>query len=255
MKIHTAESINGLLRQRHVGDLYVPECNAGSAFAGCRRLDAWVLKTTWSPMTTIGYEVKVSRGDWMRDNKAHEYRDFCHQFFFVAPVGVILPQEVPEGCGLIVAGARLLTKVKAEYRPPDPEKLNRLLVYVLMSRTKMRSTGDLTLEAPLDYWRAWLKASHEAGDVGRSVSKALREESRAMKAAIRDAEEKNRNAERMYAEIRRFGIDPEHGHSEWSASREVQRAIVGDRDNRISAAVRTARHAATELEEIARGEE
>lgn len=66
-----AELLIQLLRKRHEKDLLVSECKTGSTWIsnGCRRLDAWVLKRTWSPVTMIGYEVKVSRSDFVNDMK------------------------------------------------------------------------------------------------------------------------------------------------------------------------------------------
>ena len=52
-----------LLRQRHAADVFVAECKMGrsSGASPTRRLDAWVLKRSWSPLTIIGYELKASR--------------------------------------------------------------------------------------------------------------------------------------------------------------------------------------------------
>lgn len=53
----------------------------------------------------VGYEVKVSRSDWLRELKQPGKREFamsiCDRFFFAAPWGLIKLDEVPEGCGLV----------------------------------------------------------------------------------------------------------------------------------------------------------
>jgi hypothetical protein len=55
------------LAQRHKDDVFVPECKNGPTQTGShRRLDAWVMLKTWSPVTMIGYEIKVSRSDCRR---------------------------------------------------------------------------------------------------------------------------------------------------------------------------------------------
>jgi hypothetical protein len=58
---HDATSITKLLAKKHKSDVFVPECNCGSAFAGCRRMDAWVLCTTWSQQRGAGEERSHSR--------------------------------------------------------------------------------------------------------------------------------------------------------------------------------------------------
>src|SRR6266511_4356021 len=113
--------IQAALRYRHSKDVLVEECNMGSAHAGCRRLDAWVLLKTWSPWTTIGYEVKVDRGDFLRDRKWVDYLPVCHELYFACPAKQIQPEELPPEVGLLwtTSGQRLVTKRKAHRRQPD----------------------------------------------------------------------------------------------------------------------------------------
>lgn len=51
-------------------------------------------------------EVKVSRGDWMREaanpTKNAWCREYCHEFFYCAPPDVIKEEEVPAGAGLLI---------------------------------------------------------------------------------------------------------------------------------------------------------
>lgn len=59
-----------------------------------------------------GFEVKVSRSDWLRElkdpAKADEFVSICHRWWIVAPVGVVLPQELPSTWGLLVPRGKLL---------------------------------------------------------------------------------------------------------------------------------------------------
>lgn len=44
-----AEVILRALSSRHSRDVFVPECNTGpSQYVGCPRLDAWVMKKSWT---------------------------------------------------------------------------------------------------------------------------------------------------------------------------------------------------------------
>jgi len=128
-----------LLRTKHTPDVFVSECKMGPQ--GSHRLDAWVMLRTWSPPTIIGYEVKVSRGDWLRDNKWPVYATVCNLFYVVCANGVARPEEVPEGVGLIwvsKGGKKLITKRKAARKEvEDAVGLRKLMTHVLMSRCRI----------------------------------------------------------------------------------------------------------------------
>jgi hypothetical protein len=51
------------------------------------------------------YEVKSSRGDFLRDAKWERYLSFCTHFSFVAPAGAIQRWELPREVGIIEYGA------------------------------------------------------------------------------------------------------------------------------------------------------
>jgi hypothetical protein len=167
------------LALRHAKDVLVAECNMGSAHHSCRRLDAWALLKSWSPWTTIAYECKVNRQDFLRDRKWTDYLPVCHEFYFVCPAKLIQPEELPEGVGLLwkQAGLRLITKRKAVRHEPDAAALGRLMSYVLMSRTRIvADMWEATKpETRADYWRRWLAEKQERGALGLSVSRRLRE--------------------------------------------------------------------------------
>lgn len=132
----TAADVINLLAQKHSEDVFVPECKTGESSTGYSRMDAWVMKKSWSNPLVVAYEVKVDRQDFLRDDKWRKYLDYCNQFYFVAPKGIIQPEELPADVGLMwVTGTRLFTKRKAPYRDVVvPEDLYR---YILMARAKI----------------------------------------------------------------------------------------------------------------------
>ena len=80
----------------------------GSGFgaAQMRRIDLWTIDP--GPATgcrTASYEVKVSRSDFLRElkqpNKQRSARLFSDEFWYVAPEGLVRPEEVPDWAGLI----------------------------------------------------------------------------------------------------------------------------------------------------------
>ncbi|MCP4914662.1 MAG: hypothetical protein GY909_16215 [Oligoflexia bacterium] len=72
-----------------------------------------------------GYEIKVSRGDWLNELKApeksHAFSRYCNRWYLVAPKGVLMPDELPKGWGYIQASEKALRKkIKAPSREVEP---------------------------------------------------------------------------------------------------------------------------------------
>ena len=183
----TAKDIIALLSVRHKNDLFVPECKLGSTWAGCggahQRFDAWAMRRSWTQPNTWGYEVKVRRSDFINDTKWPGYLAHCNQFSFACPWGLIKPEELHEGCGLIwvtQGGRRLIAKVAAPRRDIEPPI--ELMTYVLMSRASIHGHLGIdglpmsaTRERSLNHWRAWLAEKEESRELGYEVSKAIRD--------------------------------------------------------------------------------
>jgi hypothetical protein len=68
-------------------------------YGEARRLDLFYF-SRWN-RETRGYEIKVSRSDFLADKKWREYLKYCRVFYFVAPAGIIKPSELPPEIGLI----------------------------------------------------------------------------------------------------------------------------------------------------------
>lgn len=135
----TARDIIRLLEQKHRKDIFQAEVKTGATHgnSGLLKLDGWAMKHSWANPLTIGYEVKVSRADFLGDDKWHLYRQYCDEFYFVAPPGIITPEELPEGVGLMLVsknGRRLYTKRKAHRVEAKAEQLADVYKYLLMYR-------------------------------------------------------------------------------------------------------------------------
>lgn len=133
----TEGQITALLAARHSEDIFVPQCKDGPTHSRSNhfKLDVWAMRRSWANWSTIGYEIKVARQDWIRDTKHNEYAKLVHEFYLVSPPGVIMPDELADGIGLLwcsKTATRLYTKRKAAYRDIEPPV--DLLLYVLMFR-------------------------------------------------------------------------------------------------------------------------
>lgn len=100
-----------------------------------RILDGLAVKKSWAQPCLTGYEVKVSRSDFLSDDKWTDYLPLCHELYFVCPSGLIKPEEVGEEVGLIYYNGKsgsLATIKKAIYR--NIELPTDMLYYIIMSR-------------------------------------------------------------------------------------------------------------------------
>ncbi len=178
----TSGEILALLAQKHGGDVFIPECKDGETWAadGLLKLDAWVMKRSWSPLTTIGYEIKVSRQDFEQDEKWMRYADLTHKFYFVCPAGLIREEDLPKGIGLMwVSKARKLhTRRKAEATEPDTQKWNSLLVYALMSRSKIVANArEIYGDEPtcMEAMKAVVEEANKRGQLAKFITGHIRE--------------------------------------------------------------------------------
>ncbi|MRN51968.1 hypothetical protein [Paenibacillus monticola] len=132
-----ADLIKKALADRHKDDFYMTEVKDGPSQSVQHhlKLDALAVRKSWSKPLLSGYEIKVSRSDFLRDNKWMGYLPLCHEFSFVCPTGLIKPEELPEQVGLIYYNPEkgtLQTKRKAVYRLVEIPA--NMLMYIIMNR-------------------------------------------------------------------------------------------------------------------------
>lgn len=69
-------------------------------------------------MHRTSFEIKVSRSDFKTEMRNPDKRknavDFSNQFFFITPVGMLEPEDIPEECGLMEVKKDLSTLIKKE---------------------------------------------------------------------------------------------------------------------------------------------
>lgn len=117
----TAMDINCALasRYRRDGDGYWSEISVTEPNDTVLRLDGVALEVNWRGDTWIsGFEVKVSRGDFLRDAKYLCYKNYVDDLTLVCPARMIDRSEVPEPVGLMYYDP---SKRTLRYRrKPDP---------------------------------------------------------------------------------------------------------------------------------------
>ncbi len=272
-----AGTLMKLLKAKHTKDVFVPECKDGPTWQGSHlRLDGWAMKRAWTHPLSIGYEVKVSRGDFLSDDKWHGYLDYCNEFYFVCPAGMIQLDELPPEAGLLCAsktGTRLYTKKKAQRREVEiPECFYR---YILMARCHIVRSHFSRYTRPADenpqFWQQWLEDRTDLQDLGKRISKALRDTIATQITAVQDENDRLEQQMKQYEGVIQFlqsiGIEP-GAYCEWKSLKHqvkdryegliqvlpegfLQDVIVmGSRCESLAEHLRVIRNAATAPDEI-----
>lgn len=109
--------IHGLLHEKYGEDpwYYITEVPHATGGFG-RTIDAIAINVWQSQFQLLAFEIKTSRGDFTREvndpSKRKPFVDLSSQFYFVVPVGMVQPDEVPAECGLMYAEKTRLKRVK-----------------------------------------------------------------------------------------------------------------------------------------------
>ncbi len=102
-----------------------------------------------------GFEIKVGRGDWLRElkrpEKSEAVQKFCDRWWIVAPAGMIEASELPPTWGLIEVTEKGKTKAVVDAPPLKAEPLTRDFVAAMLRRHH-------------EGWALQLKAEHRLGE-------------------------------------------------------------------------------------------
>jgi len=176
----TAQGLLALLEVKHGSDLFVPECKDGPSWGsrGGLRMDALAMNRSWANACVWGYEIKVSRSDFLKDDKWPGYLASCNRFSFVCPSGLIKVEEVGDQAGLLWAsrtGTRLYTKKKAPFRESEPGALEVLFRYILICRATIGDERFRERGGDAEYWRWWIAQKKQNAEMGYRVGKRIQE--------------------------------------------------------------------------------
>jgi hypothetical protein len=96
----------------------------------------------------IGFEIKSSRADWLRElkdpSKADVIAAFCDEWFIVTPPGLVKPDELPQAWGLMELKGNGLHTVRKAPRLEDRRTLTRGFVASMVRRAVSVGERDIT---------------------------------------------------------------------------------------------------------------
>ena len=220
----TARDIKIALAKKHQAEFFLTEVKNGPTQYGSNLLifDAVAIYKSWSRPQIRGYEIKVSRSDFLRDAKYSQYLPYFHEFYFVVPTGLVQRQEVEENIGLIWYNPEkgsLTTKKKAVYR--DIEIDAAMLLYIIMNRLENDRIPFYSEKA--EYWRDWLKNKVNNRDLAWHVKSKLLDQVRELESEIRRLSMAKEDLE-AYQEV--LKVMEKHGISTWfSPAEKLDKAL------------------------------
>ena len=147
---------NALAKKHQDHEFFITECKTGPTMTGLYKFDGIAIYKSWSRPQIRIYEVKVSRGDFLGDNKFYNYLPYCHEMYFVVPSGLIDRTELPTEIGLIYYNPKtegLVIKKQAIYRKIE---INAdMLLYIFMNR--LESDRPQFTSHKAEFLKAWLE--------------------------------------------------------------------------------------------------
>lgn len=225
----TSSEIKVALEKKHWKDFFLTECKSGSTWmtpvGEMKILDALAIRKSWTSPCFTGYEVKVSRSDFLRDSKFYRYEEIVNCLYIVCPKGMIERTELPESVGLMYYDPEkktLTTRKKAIYRKieysPD------LLLYIIYSR--LDSDRYPFFDSKREYFEEYVAGKKNCKDLGRMVSSRMAQENQAL---IRESE--NLSYFRKQYDIHRsiMCVLEDHGIYAWRGDQ-----VAKDLDKRLS---------------------
>ena len=223
-----AHEVKHALSKKHAGDFFLTEVKSGSTWFSKELaiLDALAIKKSWTKPCITGYEVKVSRQDFLNDSKWPVYKNYCHRFYFACPKGLIQPDELPDDVGLIWLNPEtgsLYTRKKSKFR--DIEMPADMFYYIILSRLENSEHPFFTSKK--EYFEEYVADKINSGQLGFRVSSKLIEKVAAMEtenARLQRMVEQYQHDADLLDKIRKIMRDK--GFRTWRIEEELQEVLT-----------------------------
>lgn len=186
----TSTDIKLALKEFHNGkpSYFITECKTCSTYfpdpQGLLKFDGLAITKSYTKPNIIGYEIKVSRNDFLQDNKWHLYLQYCNEFYFVVPKGLVKKEELPDHVGLIYFNPDtngLRTVKKALYRQiEEPVGVYKYIIFSRLEEDRIPFYNDRA-EYCKDYLEDKVVKSAIGQRLGTKLAKDLEEAEKKLK--------------------------------------------------------------------------
>ena len=176
----TSKDIKIALSDYHQKDYFITECKTCSTYfpdqQGLLIFDGLAVRKSYTGPCITGYEIKVSRGDFLQDAKWHLYLQYCNEFYFVVPNGLIKKEELPDNVGLIYYYPEtgcLKKKKKAAYRQiEEPVGVYKYIIFSRLEQDRL-PFYESRAEYAKDYLRNIADKKIIGNQLGSEMAKEL----------------------------------------------------------------------------------
>lgn len=233
----TSTAIKAALAEKHLRDFFLTEVKSGPTqlvpAGSLKILDGLAIRKSWTSPCFTGYEVKISRGDFLRDVKFYTYEELCNCLYIVCPKGMIDRTELPESVGLMYYDPEkktITTRKKAIFRKIEysPE----MLLYIIFSR--LDSDRYPFFSDKQEYFEAYLAGKYDNRVLAHAIkTKLVKENSR-----LEQELEHLRGFEKQYEAYKAI-MEVLHNHGIWGfrgkdVGEELDKALSSKCPNDIS---------------------
>ncbi|MCR5791376.1 MAG: MmcB family DNA repair protein [Lachnospiraceae bacterium] len=211
----TSTEIKRALAESHDKDFFLTEVKNGSTYfppaQGLLMFDGFAMTRSYTKPCIKIYEVKVSRSDFLRDNKWNLYKQYCNELYFVVPKGLIEKTELPDDVGLIYynrEGTRkLVTKQKARWRDiEEPIDVYKYLIYSRLEQDRIPFYNSRK-----EYAADYLQDKRDRKGIGYALGSKMAERLQEAEKKLAELQSREHQLEVLNAireVLRDHGLDP-----------------------------------------------
>jgi hypothetical protein len=219
----TEDDVLKALAKRHAEDLFLTHVHNGPwqharADSGACCIDGLALKKSYAHPCVTGYEVKVSRRDFHRDNKWPGYLDMCHRLYFATPSKLIVASDLPSAAlGLVWVYPSGVCRTVRDV-PLRPVELSAVFLQALLfshiDGDKPPFYGSKRL-----YAEAYIRDKAERRTIGQELGSKMAKRLTELEEERRHYQTHEQMAEDLRVLLRNFGVN------EWQWQEELAQRL------------------------------
>ncbi|WP_212590776.1 MmcB family DNA repair protein [Virgibacillus chiguensis] len=218
-----AHEIKHALAEKHKSDFFLTEVKNGPTHISndLYIMDGLAIKKSWVNPLITGYEIKVSRNDFLQDEKWTAYKHYCHRLDFVVPSGLIKPDELPEDIGLIYYNPEKRTlNTRRKGKIFNIEMPYEMLYYIIMNRLDNIQHPFFTSKR--EYFEEYVVDKVNSRQLGQKVSSKLIDEVARLEQENKSLKRENANLADIAKVLRKHGFN---SHFKWGFARDIDEAL------------------------------
>lgn len=175
--MNASDITKSICKYRHKEEFTITNLKCGSTWFTTELaiMDLCAIKKSYSKPCITGYEVKVSRNDFLRDEKWPNYLQYCHRFSFACPKGIITKDDIRaignKSVGLVTINEHGMpyTAVKPVYRPIELDAEFMLAIII----NRMDSDRIPFYSSKAEYMKDWYKNKISDSELGRHYTRTI----------------------------------------------------------------------------------